>query len=114
MLRIQILLPLSIYALLCIILPSLSAMADNSRVHSDCSYKGIRLYGKVQIVQSFPDIKVQVVEAFPDLKVKTVSAFPDACGKWQMVEAFPDFKVQFVESFPDIKIQYTESFPGLP
>jgi hypothetical protein len=81
---------------------------------SDCTFNGIKLYGKVQVVNAFPDIKVQIVNAFPDLKVQVVDAFPDACGKWQMVDAFPDFKIQFVDAFPDIKIQYVDAFPGLP
>ena len=85
-----------------------------SKTLNDCTFNGIKLYGKVQIVDAFPDIKVQIVNAFPDLKVQTVNAFPDECGKWQFVEAFPDFKVQFVEAFPDIKIQYVDAFPGLP
>ena len=34
------------------------------KVGSDCSFKGKKLYGKVQIVSSFPDIKVQVVSSF--------------------------------------------------
>jgi hypothetical protein len=80
----------------------------------DCSFNGIQLYGKVQVVDAFPDIKVQVVDAFPDLKVQVVDAFPDACGRWQFVDAFPDFKIQFVDAFPDIKIQYVDAFPGLP
>ena len=81
---------------------------------SSCSYKGKKLYGKVQVVTSFPDIKVQVVSSFPDLKVQKVTSFPSSCGKWQFVSSFPDFKVQFVSSFPDIKIQYVSSFPGVP
>jgi len=83
-----------------------------SSVCPDCSFNGKKLYGKVQVVTSFPDIKVQVVDAFPDIKVKMVDAFPDACGKWQIVDAFPDFKIQFVTSFPDIKIKYVDAFPG--
>ncbi len=81
---------------------------------SDCTFKGKKLYGKVQVVTSFPDIKVQEVSSFPDLKVKKVSSFPDKCGKWKFVKSFPDFKVQFVTSFPDVKIQYVSSFPGVP
>lgn len=77
-----------------------------------CTFKNFKLYGKVKVVESFPDIKVQIVESFPDLKVQQVSSFPDACGKWQFVESFPDFKIQFVTSFPDIKIKYVTSFPG--
>jgi hypothetical protein len=79
----------------------------------DCICKGINLYGRVQFVESFPDLKIQIVESFPDIKVKLVESFPDACGEWQVVESFPDFKVQVVESFPDLKVQYVESFPGM-
>ncbi len=79
----------------------------------DCTFNGTRLYGKVQIVTSFPDIKVQVVTSFPDIKVQNVDSFPDSCGKWQFVSSFPDFKIQYVTSFPDIKIQFVDSFPGV-
>ncbi|GMV43436.1 MAG: hypothetical protein AMXMBFR64_51520 [Myxococcales bacterium] len=71
-----------------------------------------RLYGKIQWVDAFPDVKVQIVDAFPDIKVKFVSAFPDRPGTWQVVDAFPDFKVQKVSAFPDYKIQIVDAFPG--
>lgn len=77
-----------------------------------CSYKGFKLYGKIKIVDAFPDVKVQIVESFPDLKVKVVDHFPDECGEWQFVDSFPGTKIQFVEYFPDIKIKFVESFPG--
>ena len=79
----------------------------------DCSWNGISLYGKVQIVDAFPDIKVEIVDAFPDIKVKWVDAFPDDCGEWQEVEAFPDFKIQIVDAFPDLKVQEVDAFPGM-
>lgn len=79
---------------------------------SDCQYKGIKLYGKVKIVESLPDLKVQVVGAFPDLKVQLVEHFPDECGEWQIVESLADIKVQFVSAFPDVKIQFVNAFPG--
>lgn len=82
-------------------------------INSDCTFDGIALKGKVQIVESFPDIKVQWVESFPDIKVKWVSSFPDDCGEWQEVTSFPDFKIQIVTSFPDVKAQEVTSFPGL-
>lgn len=72
------------------------------------------LYGRVKVVESFPDYRVQVVTAFPDLRVRKVTAFPDTCGKWQMVDSFPDFTVQYVDSFPDLRIQFVDSFPGKP
>ena len=80
----------------------------------DCTFNGFPLYGKIQVVDSFPDIKVQIVESFPDIKVKVVESFPDDCGLWKFVESFPDVNIQFVDSFPDIKIKFVESFPGKP
>ena len=71
-----------------------------------------RLFGKIQVVDSFPDVKIQLVSSFPDIKVQVVSSFADKPGKWRFVDSFPDFKVQFVDSFPDYKIEYVDCFPG--
>jgi hypothetical protein len=78
----------------------------------NCTLKDIPLHGRVQIVDSFPDLKVRRVESFPDLKVQIVESFPDECGQWQIVESFPDFTVQFVDSFADLEITEVSSFPG--
>ena len=80
---------------------------------SDCRWQEIVLNGKVQFVESFPDIKIQFVESFPDIRVKYVDAFPDQCGEWKIVDAFPDFKVQVVDAFPDIKVKVVNAFPGM-
>ena len=98
---------------LALALPASEADAK-PKVDKRCTYKGKKLYGKIQIVKAFPDLKVQVVKAFPDLKVKKVDAFPDKCGKWKFVDAFPDLKIQLVTAFPDVKIQYVDAFPGVP
>jgi hypothetical protein len=90
------------------------ARGSGGKVGGDCTLKGKKLYGKIKIVDAFPDLKVQVVDAFPDLKVQVVDAFPDKCGKWKMVDAFPDVKIQMVTAFPDLKIKYVTAFPGLP
>jgi hypothetical protein len=95
-------------ALLCVAAPALAEKPSN------CTLKGKKLWGKVQVVTAFPDLKVQIVTAFPDLKVKMVDAFPDKCGTWKKVDAFPDIKIQFVTAFPDLKIQYVDAFPGVP
>ncbi len=94
--------------------PETLAMMLDQPIDSDCTWNSIKLYGKVQVVTSFPDIKVQVEESFPDLNVEFVSSFADDCGEWQKVDSFPDFKIQYVDSFPDIKIREVTSFPGLP
>jgi len=87
--------------------------AIQALISGDCYYKGIKLWGKVKFVTSFPDIKIQYVESFPDIKVKFVTSSPDKCGLWQTTESFPDFTVQVVTSFPDIKVKVVESFPGV-
>ena len=79
-----------------------------------CTFNGFPLYGDVQVVESFPDLKVQIVVSFPDLNVEVVESFPDACGQWKFVDSFPDVKIQYVESFPDVKIKMVTSFPGWP
>ena len=91
------------------IIPAMAASA----VNKDGYYKGIKLCGRVKVVEHFADIKVKVVDSFPDLKVKVVDSFPDDIGEWKFVESGEDFTVQFVDSFPDVKIKYVNSFPGV-
>jgi hypothetical protein len=91
----------------------LASSAFTGVIGSDCIYKGKKLYGRVQVVTSFPDFKVKQVSSFPDLKVKKVTSFADRCGRWHFVHSFADFKIQFVDSFADFKIQYVDSFPGV-
>ena len=69
------------------------------------------VFGRIQIVDAFPDVRVKVVTAFPDLRVKRVDAFPDKPGRWQFVDSFPDFRVQFVDSFPDFTVQFENGPP---
>lgn len=98
-----------------ILLSTLSfAQSEDEINEEECSFNGIKLYGKIQFVESFPDLTIQVVESFPDLEVKIVESFPDDCGEWQIVDSFPDIKIKIVESFADIKIKFVESFPGIP
>ncbi len=96
----------------------LAAGVSQSAIAADidkaaCTFNGKKLYGKIQVVTSFPDVKVREVTSFPDLKVQKVTSFPDKCGQWQMVTSFPDTKIQYVTSFPDVKVQSVTSFPGL-
>lgn len=88
--------------------------AEDKVDSESCTYKDFKLYGKVQVVDSFPDLKVKEVDAFADLHVQRVNAFPDACGKWKIVTAFPDLKVQFVNSFSDLEVKFVDAFPGVP
>lgn len=94
---------------------SVSAVPTGTgNVSDQCTFNGIKLAGKVKVVDSFPDVRVKAVSSFPDVKVKKVSSFADTCGEWQFVDSFPDFKIQYVDSFPDVEVAWVESFPGLP
>ncbi|MFP4002950.1 MAG: hypothetical protein ACLFV8_04175 [Alphaproteobacteria bacterium] len=108
--------PICVYAVTAaaLLLMAGPAAADSAVDEESCTLNGIELHGKVQVVDSFPDLKVQKVDSFPDLKVKKVDSFPDDCGEWQFVDSFPDFKIQYVDSFPDLKVQMVDSFPGVP
>jgi hypothetical protein len=92
----------------------LAPPAMAGEIGPDCTLKGLELWGDVEIVESFPDLKVQVVESFPDLNVEIVESFADKCGKWRFVTSFPKLKIQYVDSFPDLKIRFVTSFPGIP
>jgi len=43
----------------------LMPLAQEKPVNKDYHCKGFRLYGKVKIVNDFPDLKVKIVENFP-------------------------------------------------
>ena len=90
-----------------------SNSSASSSSGKSCYHNGIELKGKVQFVDSFPDLKVKFVSSFPDINVQFVSSFPDDCGEWQEVSSFPDFTIQEVDSFPDIEVKRVTSFPGM-
>ena len=94
-----------------LLLGSFSACANP--ISSNCTYNGIPLYGKAQVVKAFADFKVQRVSAFGDLKVKYVKAFPSNCGEWELVDHFGDFTIEYVDHFGDFTIQEVDHFPGL-
>ena len=84
-----------------------------SAKEESCEKKGFKLYGKVQFVDSFPDLTIEYVNAFPDIDVEFVTSFPDSCGKWEVVDSFPDFTIKIVTSFPDLKVKKVTSFSGM-
>jgi len=92
---------------------SSSQTAKAEKPKENCHHNGIELKGKVQFVDSFPDLKIKFVDSFGDINVQFVSSFPDDCGQWQEVSSFPDFTVQVVDSFPDIEVRKVSSFPGM-
>ena len=74
------------------------------KVGDDCTFKGKKLYGKVQYVDSFPDLKIKFVDSFPDLEVEKVTSSPSKCGQWQIVNSFADLKVKVETGMKGVKI----------
>lgn len=86
------------------------------RAADDCVFvkdgKSFPLKGRVQLVESFEDLRVQIVDSFSDLDVRIVDSSPVRCGEVQLVTSFGDVKVRLVDSFPDLRVRIVESFPG--
>ena len=84
----------AIFTILLLLAMTIPAMAA-SAINKDGYYKGIKLCGKVKVVEHFADIKVQVVNSFPDLKMILASgsswntARTSRCSSWI---AFPTSK----------------------
>lgn len=55
---------------------TLAFSARAAEVTPDGYCKGIRLSGRVKVVEHFADFKVQVVQSFADLKIQNVDALP--------------------------------------
>lgn len=74
----------SVIFLGCIMMKSSQHETNEDIDPETCKYKEFKMYGKIEVVESFPDVKVQVVESFPDLKVKVVESFPEAYHAGQL------------------------------
>ena len=79
----------------------------------NCTFKGIPLYGKVEVVTIGADFKVEVVTCGADLKVEPVTMSADRCGEWEFVTIGADFKVEFVTIGADFKVEFVTISPGV-
>jgi len=88
---------------------SLFAQVDKE----SCTYDGLKLYGKVKIVEYEYDLTIEVVEYNSDIDVKIVEYFPEDCCEWKLVEYFPDLKVKIVKHNADLRVRFVEKFPKI-
>lgn len=96
--------------LILLLIPNL---AYSESAVSDCTFRGKKLFGRIQFVSSMPDIRVRSVSSASDLRVQTVTHVPSQCGEWQIVKSFPDIRVQIDANATDFTIQFVDSFPGV-
>ncbi len=89
----------------------------NCTITNKDSKETFNLYGNIEIVESFPDIRVKIVDSFEDLDVKKITTYypntPESCGEFREVKSFPDIRVKIVTSSPDITVKIVDSFPGI-
>lgn len=89
---------------------TLSCLIVNSGLYAQDLSK---IYGKIQIVNNFPDYRVKIVDNFADIEIQVVDNFPDKAGLWQFVNHFPDYKIQYVDSNPDFTVKFVTNFASL-
>jgi len=95
-------------------IPAIFVMSDAVAARAEREKPGPeKVFGRIQYVTAFADVKVKVVRSFGDLRVQVVKSFADSPGEWEIVESFPDFKVEIVEAFEDFTIEYVNAFPGV-
>ncbi|EKR65797.1 MULTISPECIES: hypothetical protein [Leptospira] len=99
------------FILILLLIPVL--LFSESSVSNDCMFQGKKLYGRIMLVSSNPDLRVRSVNTIPDLRVQAVTTVPNRCGEWQMVTSNPDLRIQIDPSFGEFTIQFVESFPGV-
>lgn len=63
-----------------------------------------KVFGKICVVNAFPDYKVRVDNSAPDIRISVVHAAANMPGQWQFVSAFPDYTIQFVDAFEDFSV----------
>ena len=82
-------------------------------VSADCTLKGKKLYGNIQIVDIGEDVTIENATTGEDLKIEVVKTGAFRCGQWLFVNTGADLKVKFVHTNADIHIQFVTTGPGL-
>ncbi|MBN2890923.1 MAG: hypothetical protein JXL97_03575 [Bacteroidales bacterium] len=76
-------------------------------VDNNCMYKGVKLYGEVEVVSSFADFQVYVCQNYCSqcYEVEIVDAYP-SCNQWQIVNSYANFTIEITKysSFADFCI----------
>jgi hypothetical protein len=84
--------------ILLFLLLAFSLNAKTGKVQSDCTNKGKKLFGLVQIVDTGEDLTIQNVPTGEDLRIEVVRTNPARCGQWLFVNTGANLKVQFVNN----------------
>ena len=70
------------------------------------------LHGRVEIVESAPDLRVEIVDHNPDVRAMP-HYNPYGCGMYDLVESAPVLRIEIVESAPDLRVEIVDHNPGI-
>ena len=89
----------------------LGAGKNDDCITKDGYFRGIRLCGRVKVVEHAADFDVRVVDSGADLDVRAVRKYASNPSEWQFVNSAADFTIRFVEHAPDFDIKFVERYP---
>lgn len=84
-------------------------------ITKDGYFRGVKLAGKVRVVEAGADFKVRIVNGGEDLRVCVDSraSHNSNPGRWRFVSQGEDFKVRFVMGGEDFKVKFDEHTAGV-
>lgn len=84
-------------------------------ISPDGFFRGVKLAGKVRVVEAGADFKVRIVDGGEDLRVCVDSraSHNSNPGRWRFVSQGEDFKVRFVMGGEDFKVKFDERTAGV-
>lgn len=86
----------------------------SSEIKTNCIYKNKKLYGRIQFVDTFPDIRIRIVTSKPNLRVVKKQSNAIQCGEWQIVNFAPSIRIMIDQKHGEIDVQYVDFSPGVP
>ena len=85
---------------------------DNCTITRKSDGKTFPLHGRVEIVESAPDLRVEIVDHNPDVRAMP-HYNPYGCGMYDLVESAPVLRIEIVKSAPDLRVEIVDHNPGI-
>ncbi len=85
---------------------------NNCTITRKADGKTFPLHGRVEIVESAPDLRIEIVDHNSDVRAMP-HYNPYECGMYDIVESAPVLRVEIVESAPDLTVEIVDHNPGI-
>jgi len=84
---------------------------DSCTITRKSDGKTFPLHGRVEIVESAPDLRVEIVDHNPDIYV--MAHYPCDCGEYELVDHNPDLRIELVDHNPDLTVEVRDHHPHI-